>query len=144
MTTAPAYAIGYLRDVRFGDDIIEYMERFDSTLAPFGGEFIVHGGALSPREGEWDGDVIIIRFPSVEAATSWYDSPAYQAIVPLRTANSEGRGSAARTPRRRQVGGAAGVEPQRLTTKVRCRHLVRLLDSGHERHRGHPGRERAG
>ncbi|HIZ98310.1 MAG TPA: DUF1330 domain-containing protein [Candidatus Janibacter merdipullorum] len=90
MTTAPAYAIGYLRDVRFGDDIIEYMERFDSTLAPFGGEFIVHGGALSPREGEWDGDVIIIRFPSVEAATSWYDSPAYQAIVPLRTANSEG------------------------------------------------------
>lgn len=90
MTTAPAYAIGYLREVRLGDAVIEYMERIDGTLAPFGGEFIVHGGALSPREGEWDGDIIIIRFPSVDAATAWYDSPGYQAILPLRTANSDG------------------------------------------------------
>ena len=90
MTTVPAYVIGYLRDVRLGDDIISYMERIDESFAPFGGEFLVHGGALSPREGEWDGDVIIIRFPSVEAANRWYDCPAYQEILPLRTENSEG------------------------------------------------------
>lgn len=90
MTTAPAYAIGYLRDVRFGEEIAAYMERIDTTMAPFGGEFIVHGGAMSPREGEWDGDLIIIRFPSASAANEWYDSPGYQAILPLRTENSEG------------------------------------------------------
>lgn len=90
MTIAPAYAIGYLRDVRFGDEIAAYIERIDTTMAPFGGEFIVHGGAMSPREGEWDGDLIIIRFPSASAANEWYDSPGYQAILPLRTENSEG------------------------------------------------------
>lgn len=90
MTTAPAFAIGYLRDIRMGEDIIRYMERIDETLAPFAGEFVVHGGALSPREGEWDGDLIIIRFPSTDAASAWYDSPAYQEILPLRTANSDG------------------------------------------------------
>lgn len=87
--TAPAYAIGYLRDVRLGEEILRYMERIDETLAPFGGEFIVHGGALSPREGEWDGDIVIIRFPGLDAATAWYDSPGYQAILSLRTENSE-------------------------------------------------------
>ena len=90
MSTIPAYAIGYLRDVRFGDDIIGYLERIDESFAPFGGEFLVHGGAMSPREGEWDGDIIIIRFPSSSAANRWYDCPAYQEILPLRTDNSEG------------------------------------------------------
>lgn len=90
MTTAPAYAIGYLREVRVGPEILGYLERIDATLAPFGGEFVVHGGAMSPREGEWDGDIVIIRFPSRDAATSWYDSPDYQEILRLRTASSTG------------------------------------------------------
>lgn len=90
MRTAPAYAIGCLRNVRLGEEIVRYLEQIDSTMAPFGGEFIVHGGAMSSREGEWDGDVVIIRFPSREAASDWYDSPAYQEILPLRTASSDG------------------------------------------------------
>lgn len=90
MSTAPGYAIGYLTNVRLNDDVIRYLETIDSTLAPFGGEFVVHGGTLSPKEGEWDGDVIIIRFPSQDAANAWYDCPAYQEILPLRTANSDG------------------------------------------------------
>lgn len=88
--TAPAYAIGYLRDVRVGEEIVGYLQQIDRTLAPFDGEFLVHGGELTPREGEWDGDLVIIRFPDVDAATAWYDSPAYQAILPLRTDNSRG------------------------------------------------------
>lgn len=88
--TTPAYAIGYLRDVRFGEDIAAYMRAIDATLEPFGGRFLIHGGALSPKEGQWDGDIIVIGFPDREAALAWYDSPDYQAIIPLRTANSEG------------------------------------------------------
>ena len=85
----PAYAIAYLRNVRFGDAIIDYLQRIDATLAEFGGRFIVHGGQLTPVEGEWDGDVVIIEFPSRQAAVEWYESPGYQVILPLRTENTE-------------------------------------------------------
>lgn len=90
-TPAPkAYAVAYLRDVDLGPEIIEYIERIDATLAEFGGRFLVHGGRLTPAEGVWDGDLIIVEFPDREAAVAWYESPGYQAILPLRTLNSNG------------------------------------------------------
>lgn len=88
--TTRAYAVAYLRDVDVNEQIVEYIERIDATLAPYAGRFLVHGGALSPMEGEWTGDLIVVEFPSVTAAQEWYDSPAYQAILPLRTDNSRG------------------------------------------------------
>ena len=91
MTTTPtkAYALAYLREVDLGPEIVEYIERIDETLAPYGGHFLVHGGELTPAEGEWDGALVIIEFPSPDAAREWYDSPAYQAILPLRTEHSQ-------------------------------------------------------
>jgi len=47
----PAYAIAYLRDVRFGEEIIEYLQRIDATLAPYGGRFLVHGVRSRPPRG---------------------------------------------------------------------------------------------
>lgn len=85
-----AYAIAYLREVDFGDEIIDYLSRIDATLAPFGGRFLVHGGEIDGVEGEWDGDVIVIEFPDRESARGWYDSATYQAILPLRTEHSVG------------------------------------------------------
>ena len=86
----PAYAIAHLRSVRFGPDIVRYLERIDATLEPFGGRFIVHGGPVDVREGEWPGDVIVIEFPDRESATAWYESAAYQEILPLRIDNADG------------------------------------------------------
>lgn len=83
-----AYAIAYLNDVDFGEAIIEYIEKIDATLAPYGGRFLVHGGKLTPAEGEWTGDIVIIEFPDAASATEWYESPAYQEILPLRTEHS--------------------------------------------------------
>ena len=88
-TTTKAYAVAYLREVDLGPAIVEYIERFDETLAPYGGRMLVHGGELTPAEGEWDGDLVIVEFPSAAAAREWYDSPAYQAILPLRTEHSQ-------------------------------------------------------
>jgi len=84
----PAYAIAHLRDVTFGADIVRYMCEIDATLTPFGGEFVVHGGPVDAVEGQWDGDIVIIGFPSRESARAWYDSPEYRAILPLRLQNS--------------------------------------------------------
>lgn len=86
----PAYAIGHLRSVQATDSIIEYINQIDSTLAPFGGSFLVHGGAPSVVEGTWTGDLCIIAFPDRAHAEGWYRSAAYQRIVQLRTESSEG------------------------------------------------------
>jgi uncharacterized protein (DUF1330 family) len=89
MTAAiPAYAVAYLREVEFGDEVIQYMREIDDTLTPFGGEFIIHGGDLDVREGHWDGALVVIRFPNRESAARWYESADYQRILPLRLNNS--------------------------------------------------------
>jgi uncharacterized protein (DUF1330 family) len=84
------YAIAHLHEVTMGPAIVEYLERIDATLAPFGGRFVVHGGKAERLEGQWRGDVIVIDFPDRAHAQNWYRSPAYQAILPLRINNSVG------------------------------------------------------
>ena len=84
------YAFGYLWDVDLQKDIETYLRRIESTLAPFGGAFIVHGGTTALCEGDLPkGDMVLIEFPDFTSAKAWYDSPAYQAIKPLRTAHSK-------------------------------------------------------
>ena len=85
-----AYAIGHLHSVVMGPAIVEYLERIEATLAPFGGRYIIHGARPEVKEGSWHGDLIVIEFPDRPAADAWYASPAYQGIKPLRADNSEG------------------------------------------------------
>jgi uncharacterized protein (DUF1330 family) len=80
-----AYALAHLREITPHVEILEYLEKIQATLDPFRGRFIVHGGAIEVREGTWPGNLVIIEFPSMAAARSWYESPAYQQIRPLRT-----------------------------------------------------------
>ena len=80
-----AYAIAHLHDPEVNDDVLEYLERIQPTLDPFGGRFLVHGAEVEVREGPWPGTIVIIAFPGVEQARAWYDSPAYRDILHLRT-----------------------------------------------------------
>jgi uncharacterized protein (DUF1330 family) len=81
----PAYALAHLRPSDLHPEVLEYMEKIQATLDPFDGRFLVHGGAVDVREGTWPGHVVIIEFPSQSHARSWYESAAYQKILPLRT-----------------------------------------------------------
>ena len=83
-TGRTAYAVAYLRDIDLGPALVSYLERIDRSLEPFGGRFLVHGGELQPIEGLWNGDLVVIEFPSRRAAHEWYASPDYQDILPLR------------------------------------------------------------
>jgi len=61
-----AYAVAVIRETRFGDEIKEYLRRIDDTLAPFSGEYRVHGGPYHPLEGAWrtehtEGDVLLVQ-----------------------------------------------------------------------------------
>lgn len=84
------YAVARLRNVRMGPDIVNYLQKIDGTLRPFGGHFVIHGGEKAVLEGEWSEDLIVIAFPNRTAAMSWYYSPQYQEILGLRTRNADG------------------------------------------------------
>lgn len=85
-----AYAIAHVQSITPGPAIVEYLERIDATLAPYGGRFLVHGDPADVREGSFRGDVIVIEFPDRTRAEGWYESAAYREIISLRTENSEG------------------------------------------------------
>ncbi len=85
-----AYALAHLRTPRLHPDVLEYLERIQSTLDPFSGRFIVHGGPVEVREGTWPGSLVVIEFPTLAFARAWYESAAYQEILPLRTDHIDG------------------------------------------------------
>ena len=67
-----------------------YRAKVGATIEAHGGRFLVRGGAATVKEGdESKPRLVVLEFPSVEAAEAWYGSPAYQAILPLRTANAQ-------------------------------------------------------
>ncbi|MFL6862182.1 MAG: DUF1330 domain-containing protein [Allosphingosinicella sp.] len=67
-----------------------YRSQTAAIIAQYGGRFLVRGGPVEVREGEAAiGRLVVLEFPSVEAARIFYDSPEYQAIVPIRQANAE-------------------------------------------------------
>ena len=63
----------------------EYTQAVPATLEPFGGRFIVRGGAYETLEGDWHPQrIVVIEFPSLERAKAWHASPEYKAILSLR------------------------------------------------------------
>lgn len=68
-----------------------YRKQVPPTLALYGGEFIVRGGAMDVLEGEMAfGRVVVLRLPSVEQAKKWYASVEYAGPKALRQAASKG------------------------------------------------------
>lgn len=69
-------------------DPVRYEEYMRAAIEPS----VAHGVkplamSDSPHvlEGRWDSPrVILLEFESLEAAQAWYDSPEYQACIPLR------------------------------------------------------------
>ncbi len=79
-----AFAIGHIR-VKDPAKWAEYRSKVPATLAPWGGEVVLRGHVVSIFTGEHSyTDVVVLKFPDREAASRWYGSPAYSALVPLR------------------------------------------------------------
>lgn len=85
----PAYVISHLQETTPHLDIAEYIERIITTLEPYGGRFLVHAKEHEVKEGSWPGRVVLIGFPGMAEARAWWESPAYQEIVPLRSRHSQ-------------------------------------------------------
>jgi uncharacterized protein (DUF1330 family) len=81
-----AYLINHLRQPGVvNSEVLGYLDRVQATLDPFDGKFIVQGGEEEVLEGSWAESVILLSFPDMTKARTWYKSPAYQEILHLRT-----------------------------------------------------------
>jgi reactive intermediate/imine deaminase len=69
---------------------LEYLEKVEATFQPYGGKWLVLGQHDEVLEGAWPGSVVVMEFPDRESANAWYNSPAYQEILHLRTDNVVG------------------------------------------------------
>ncbi len=62
----------------------EYSTFAAETLMPFGGEFIAKG-AISSLHGDASFSTkVVIQFPDRNSAINWYQSDAYQQLIPGR------------------------------------------------------------
>jgi uncharacterized protein (DUF1330 family) len=87
--TAPAYVIGHIT-VKDEAKWAEYRSKVPLTLAPWQAELVFRGKKLAVLGGQHDyDDTVVIRFPDAAAANGWFNSPAYQALIPLRTAAAD-------------------------------------------------------
>ena len=87
---AKEYLIGQV-SVHNPEGYTKYSQHVPATLAQYGGKYLVRGGTSTQLEGKAQGTRrVVIEFASRAAAETWYHSPEYQAILPLRQNNSEG------------------------------------------------------
>ncbi|ADP97200.1 DUF1330 domain-containing protein [Marinobacter adhaerens] len=79
-----AYVIGNIT-VKDPDKWAEYRSLVPATLAPWGAELVLRGTQAKVLSGQYrHTDTVVIRFPNADSVANWHDSPAYQALVPLR------------------------------------------------------------
>ena len=63
----------------------EYRKQVPATVAKYGGRFLVRGGAHQTVEGEWKPTrLVVLEFPTMDAARRWYDSEDYREPKALR------------------------------------------------------------
>ncbi|MBS1144054.1 MAG: hypothetical protein H6R14_1460 [Proteobacteria bacterium] len=62
-----------------------YRSQVPATLAPWQAELVFRGEKVAVLGGEHrHTDTVVIRFPSADAVNGWFNSAAYQALIPLR------------------------------------------------------------
>ena len=56
-----------------------YSELAGPSVERHGGRYVARGGATDVLEGDWDPErLVVIEFPSSDAARSWYESDDYR------------------------------------------------------------------
>ena len=86
----PAYVVAQMT-MHDPEKYGRYVPTAVETIAAHGGRLLVAADSADVREGTIPAPrTVIIEFPSKEAAAGWYESEAYQAVLPLRLESSHG------------------------------------------------------
>ena len=67
----------------------DYRDRVTPVIAAHGGRYVVRGGAMETLEGDSPPErLVIVEFPSMEAARVFYHSADYAPVLQLRSASA--------------------------------------------------------
>ena len=62
-----------------------YVSQVGATMAPHGGKMVARGKVAKQLSGEVKHQIeALFEFPSAAAVDAWYESDAYQALIPNR------------------------------------------------------------
>jgi uncharacterized protein (DUF1330 family) len=90
MKMLPGYVVAEV-DVTDPAGFKEYADKTPATLAPFNAHILIRGGKNLAVEGDAPKRFVVIQFESFEKAKAWEDSPAYEAIKPIRHNSAKSR-----------------------------------------------------
>ena len=86
-----AYIIGRI-NIHDAEGYARYTALSPGIIARHGGRFLVRGGAVETLEGEpFESRLVVLEFPSLEAARTFYASAEYQAAKAIRQPVSDGQ-----------------------------------------------------
>jgi uncharacterized protein (DUF1330 family) len=84
-----AYVIGHI-SIRDEARWAEYRSKVPATLELWGAELLLRAQTAAVLAGRHTHtDVVVIRFPDLASASGWFNSAAYQALIPLRNAAAD-------------------------------------------------------
>lgn len=72
--------------VKNPDKMKEYGAAAIATFAAFGGKLLSRGPSDTLAGSNPHSLMVLVEFPDKASAKAWYESPAYQALIPLRLA----------------------------------------------------------
>jgi len=82
--TKPAYLVVDAKGSR-PEMMAEYRRLAQIAVEKFGGRYLLRGGAYEVLEGDWQPErLVVVEFPSLAMAKSFYDSPEYVAARKAR------------------------------------------------------------
>ncbi len=67
------------------DQMKGYPEKAVASLEAFNGKITAFSNDIDAREGDWHPvRIVVIEFPTMAKAQDWYESAAYQEVLPIR------------------------------------------------------------
>jgi uncharacterized protein (DUF1330 family) len=87
-----AYAVFIRESTRDAAELATYSQKVGRTLAGHPVEVLAAYGRQEVLEGPQIEGVVILQFPTLEAAKAWYDSPAYREVREHRFRGADYRG----------------------------------------------------
>jgi len=80
----PAYLIAEI-EVTDPAAYEDYKKLTPAAITRYGGRFLVRGGKVESREGDWSPQrLIVVEFPTMTQARAFYDSPEYAPALAIR------------------------------------------------------------
>jgi len=80
----PAYLISQIT-INDREEFAKYLAGFMEVTAPYNCSVLAAADSVEVIEGSWPcSRTVILEFPSLEQARSWYRSPGYQALAQHR------------------------------------------------------------